>query len=93
MSDLLCTCPSEGYNPACPMARGGIGHVKQCPERGGPCPCLPGSIAEAYCAVAAFNQTNETWECGKCFRTLPNSERTCPDCAPLPASNPDQLPD
>lgn len=49
----VCTCPVDGYDSECPMARGGLGHVKNCPARRGPCPCLPGSISEAHCYVEA----------------------------------------
>jgi hypothetical protein len=49
------------------MARGGLGHVKACPQDGDPCPCLPGSISEAHCYAAnardVLDQQDE-WELG-----------------------------
>lgn len=58
-SDVHCTCLAVGHNISCPWVRGVaddgefIGHVKACPVSGDPCPCLPGSIAEAHCAIEA----------------------------------------
>ena len=49
-----CTCPEgEEFATDCPLARGGIGHIKQCPVSGNACPCLPGSLSYAHCAVEA----------------------------------------
>lgn len=61
-SDERCTCSPNlypgGYSKGCPWARsfnGGepLGHVKDCPVSGEPCPCLPGSTAHAYCIADA----------------------------------------
>lgn len=59
-SDVFCLCPDEAdaHVLACPWVRGEvdgeiIGHVKNCPVSGDPCPCLPGSIAEAHCSIEA----------------------------------------
>lgn len=59
MTWVICTCmPSmDEPDPNCPWARDGLGHVKKCPLSGYPCPCLPGSVAEAHCYV----QANPNW--------------------------------
>lgn len=79
--ECRCTCPVEGYDPKCPMARGGIGHVKKCPAGRGACPCLPGSTAEAHCRVeklvsggfAGGERAPECIECG-CMYTDTHAE-------------------
>lgn len=48
---VRCDCPPIGTSPTCPWGRDGLGHVKACPVSGDPCPCLPGSLAHAYCGI------------------------------------------
>lgn len=53
-----CTCSPDKFSKDCPWARSfgdeePLGHVRNCPLRGGPCPCLEGSIAQAYCYADA----------------------------------------
>lgn len=57
-SDVHCTCPEIGHDLSCPWVRGEIdgeivGHIKSCPVSGDPCPCLHGSLSEAYCLIEA----------------------------------------
>lgn len=54
----VCCCPADTFSADCPWARvfddgPPLGHVRACPSTGNPCPCLPGSISEAHCHVAA----------------------------------------
>lgn len=66
MRENLCTCPPDRFSPTCPWARvltledEPLGHVRECPTTGEPCPCLPGSIAHAHCWFETHPFISET---------------------------------
>ncbi len=41
------------------MVRGGLGHIRACPENGEPCPCAEGSTSYAHCAANAARSVRD----------------------------------